>query len=107
MKQHGVLSGRGNDGPLLPTFSAALGQLQPPAPQVTIRPERAQNVLCPDTTYLNGTTTANTDCQTTSTPGQPAYTSHTYIQQEYVHALMPDGQHVTLWCQSGFASALT
>src|SRR5947209_4238168 len=47
MQQHGELSGRGNDGPLLPTFSAALGQLQPPAPQVTIRPERAQNVLCP------------------------------------------------------------
>jgi hypothetical protein len=55
-----------------------------------------------NTTYVNGTTTANTDCQTTSTPGQPAYTSHTYIQQEYVHAIMPDGQHVMLWCQAGF-----
>lgn len=55
-----------------------------------------------DTTSINGTTTANTTCQTKVDPGQPAYTSHTYIQQEYVHAIMPGGQHVTLWCQAGF-----
>jgi len=55
-----------------------------------------------DTTNIYGTTTSNTTCQTTVDPGQPAYTSHTYIQQEHVHAIMPDGQHVTLWCQAGF-----
>ena len=55
-----------------------------------------------DTTNINATTSANTQCNTISNPGQPAYTSHTYIQQEYVHAIMPDGQHVTLWCQAGF-----
>ncbi len=55
-----------------------------------------------DTTNINGTATTDTECKTTSSPGQPAYTSHTYIQQEYVHAIMPDGQHVTLWCQAGF-----
>ena len=55
-----------------------------------------------DTTNIYGTTNSNTTCQTTVQPGQPAYTSHTYIQQEYVHAIMPNGQHVTLWCQAGF-----
>jgi hypothetical protein len=55
-----------------------------------------------DTTNVNATSTANTDCTTTSTPGRPAYVSHAYVQQEYVHAILPDGQHVTLWCQSGF-----
>jgi hypothetical protein len=55
-----------------------------------------------NTTNINGTSTADTECHTTSRPGQPAYTSHTYIQQEYVHAIMPDGQHVTMWCQAGF-----
>jgi len=55
-----------------------------------------------DMTAINAATTADTDCRTTSTPGQPAYTSHTYIQQEYVYAIMPEGQHVTLWCQAGF-----
>ena len=55
-----------------------------------------------DYTTISGTGTANTTCQTTAHPGQPAYTSHAHIQQEYVHAIMPDGQHVTLWCQAGF-----
>jgi hypothetical protein len=55
-----------------------------------------------DTTNINANTTAYTQCNTTTNPGRPAYTSHSYIQQEYVHAIMPDGQHVTLWCQAGF-----
>ncbi len=55
-----------------------------------------------DTTNVYANGTASTQCTTTTTPGQPAYTSHTYIQQEYVHAMMPDGLHVTLWCQAGF-----
>jgi hypothetical protein len=55
-----------------------------------------------DTTSISGTTSANTTCQTKVDPGQPAYTSHTYIEQEHVHAIMPGGQHVTLWCQVGF-----
>lgn len=53
-----------------------------------------------DNTY--GNTSATTNCTTTSTPGSPAYVSHRNIQQESVHAIFPDGQHVTLWCQAGF-----
>jgi len=47
MQQYRQLSCRGNDGPLLAAFSAALGQLQAPAPEITIDPERPQNMLCP------------------------------------------------------------
>jgi hypothetical protein len=57
-----------------------------------------------ETTYgntTNGNVNATTNCTTTSTPGTPAYTTHRAIQQETVHAIL-NGQHVTLWCQSGF-----
>lgn len=46
----------------------------------------------------NGTT----NCTTTTTPGRPASTGVRYIPQAHVHAVMPDGTHVTLWCQQGF-----
>jgi hypothetical protein len=49
----------------------------------------------------NGSVNATTNCTTTSTPGTPAYTTHSSIQQESVHAIL-NGQHVTLWCQAGF-----
>ena len=55
-----------------------------------------------NTTTVDANTTAYTQCNTNIDPGRPAYTSHMYVQQEYVHAIMPDGQHVTLWCQAGF-----
>jgi hypothetical protein len=45
MQQQRELSRRGNDGPLLPVFPTALGQLQAPAPQVTVDTEGSQNVL--------------------------------------------------------------
>jgi hypothetical protein len=48
--------------------------------------------------YVN----ANTDCSTTSTPGTPASSHTSYIPQEHVYAIMPDGNHVTLWCQEGW-----
>jgi hypothetical protein len=48
-----------------------------------------------DGSYIN----ANTDCTTTTTPGRPAQTHVTQIQQEHVSAIMPNGDHVTLWCQ--------
>jgi len=49
-------------------------------------------------------TTANgtTNCRTTTTPGRPARTVVNSIPQEHVHAIMPEGTHVTLWCQRGF-----
>jgi hypothetical protein len=51
-----------------------------------------------------GMTTANgtTNCTTTTTPGSPASTGVRNIPQAHVHAIMPDGTHITLWCQSGF-----
>jgi hypothetical protein len=45
---------------------------------------------------------ANTDCTTTSTPATPPQTHVRSIAQEHVFAIMPDGSHVTLWCQAGF-----
>jgi hypothetical protein len=57
------------------------------------------------TAYDSGyTTTANgtTNCTTTTTPGTPATTGVGYIPQEHVHATLPDGRHITLWCQRGF-----
>src|SRR5579872_1413672 len=50
----------------------------------------------------NGNVNATTNCTTTTTPGTPAYVTHYSIPQESVHAVFPDGQHVTLWCQAGF-----
>lgn len=56
-----------------------------------------------------GVATANgtTNCTTTSTPGSPASTGVRNIPQAHVHAIMPDGTHVTLWCQSGFRHCST
>ena len=53
---------------------------------------------------VNGTvnTNSNTNCTTTSQPGTPARTGTRSIIQEHVQAIMPDGMHVTLWCQVGF-----
>lgn len=42
---------------------------------------------------------ANTDCTTTTTPGRPAQPIVTHIPQEHISAIMPNGDHVTLWCQ--------
>jgi hypothetical protein len=51
-----------------------------------------------------GMATANgtTNCTTTTTPGRSASTGVRYIPQMHVHAITPDGTHITLWCQSGF-----
>lgn len=51
-----------------------------------------------DTASINATT----NCSTTTTPGTPARTVEHSIAQEHVYAIMPDGSHVTLWCQNGF-----
>jgi hypothetical protein len=51
-----------------------------------------------------GVTTANgtTKCTTTTTPGTPATTGVRNIPQAHVHAILPDGRHITLWCQAGW-----
>lgn len=57
-----------------------------------------------DGSTINGTldTHSTTNCTTTSQPGRPATTHTLYYLQENVQAIMPDGTHVTLWCQVGF-----
>jgi hypothetical protein len=52
--------------------------------------------------YTNGSVNATTNCTTSTTPGTPAYVTHRSIQQQSVHAIFPNAQHVTLWCQAGF-----
>jgi len=52
-------------------------------------------------TVNDSSVNATTNC-TTETTTRPAYTSHTYINQESIRAILPDGQHVALWCQNGF-----
>jgi hypothetical protein len=49
-------------------------------------------------TNVNGTT----NCTTTSTPGTPPQRIDRSIDQAHVFAIMPNGMHVTLWCQAGF-----
>lgn len=55
-----------------------------------------------------GTATVNatTNCSTTTTPGTQPYTTTRAIQQESVHAVLPDGRQVTLWCQKGWRSCM-
>jgi len=55
-----------------------------------------------DNTSYSGSTNLNADtnCTTTSTPPTPPQTHTRYITQENVHAIMPDGSHVALWCQA-------
>jgi hypothetical protein len=45
MQQYRQLSCRGDDRPFLAALSAALGQLQSPAPQIAVHAKRSQNVL--------------------------------------------------------------
>jgi hypothetical protein len=51
-----------------------------------------------NSTDVNGTT----NCNTTTTPGTPSRRETIAIRQAHVLAVMPDGKHVTLWCQYGF-----
>ena len=46
--------------------------------------------------------TGDTTCTTTSKPATPPTTEVRTIAQEDVHAVMPNGAHVTLWCQAGW-----
>jgi hypothetical protein len=57
-----------------------------------------------NSTVYNGSTNvnANTNCTTTSTPATPPQMHTRYITQQNVHAIMPDGTHVALWCQAGW-----
>ena len=50
---------------------------------------------------------ATTNCTTTSTPGTPAYTTTRNIQQETVHAVLPDGRQVSLWCQKQWRACMS
>lgn len=56
-----------------------------------------------------GSATANgtTNCTTTTTPGRAPSTVQRSIEQTHVRAVMPDGRHVTLWCQAGSVVAVS
>jgi hypothetical protein len=55
-----------------------------------------------NTTYGTVDTNSTTNCTTETQPGTPPRTHVNYVTQEHVRAIMPDGTHVTLWCQVGF-----
>lgn len=54
------------------------------------------------TTTGNATVNGTANCTTTTTPGAAPRTAQRSIEQKHVQAIMPDGRHVTLWCQQGF-----
>ena len=51
-----------------------------------------------NTTTIYGTT----DCKTTTIPATPPSTRVVNVPQMHVFAIMPDGRHLTLWCQVGW-----
>jgi hypothetical protein len=53
-------------------------------------------------TYGTVDTNTQTNCNTTSTPATPPQTYTSYIQQEFMKAVLPNGAQITLWCQAGF-----
>lgn len=57
----------------------------------------------------SGTVVANgaTNCTTTATPATPPSTGAINIAQPHVHAIMPNGTHLTLWCQAGWRHCST
>jgi hypothetical protein len=54
-------------------------------------------------TNING----NTNCTTTSTPGTGPQRIDQSIAQAHIFATMPNGAHITLWCQAGFRRCST
>jgi hypothetical protein len=60
-------------------------------------------------TSYNGSTNlnANTNCTTTTTPGTPPQKYVRSIAQEHIHGIMPDGTHITLWCQAAFRKCVS
>jgi hypothetical protein len=56
-----------------------------------------------NSTNVNGTT----NCSTTSTPATAPQRIDRSIAQAHVYAIMPNGMHVTLWCQAGFRRCST
>jgi hypothetical protein len=62
---------------------------------------------CGGTAETTGTTsTVNADCQTTTTPGQAPASGAMYHYAEDIRVVMPDGSHLTVWCQQGLRACL-
>lgn len=62
-------------------------------------PARATTDCNTNPTVSGGSTT---NCTTVSQSGTPPTSVAIPIHEAYVRAIMPDGAHVTLWCQAGF-----
>ena len=59
-----------------------------------------------DGTVDNSSVNATTTCTTTTTPGTQSYTTNVTIEQETVHAVLPDGRQITLWCQKAWRACM-
>jgi hypothetical protein len=59
-------------------------------------------------TYGNNTNiNGSTDCTTINHPGTAPRVVDNSISQAHVYAIMPNGTHITLWCQAGFRRCST
>ncbi len=71
--------------------------------------QRQFSTYAPGTTATTSTkcdtsdtgTNASTNCTTTTTPGTPPRQENHTVAQNHVLAILPNGQHITLWCQAG------
>ena len=55
-----------------------------------------------DPGIILGTPGGTTTCKTTTTPAVAPRDRVISTEQENVFAVMPDGKHITIWCQRGF-----
>ena len=67
------------------------------------------NTKCDSNTSGGNTAgvTGSANCTTNSNPGSPARTVTHRFQQQHVRAIMPNGEHVTLWCEAGFRKCVS
>ena len=62
---------------------------------------------CNGTSNASGnTSTLDANCTTTTSPGSPARSGTRYVYSEDIRVIMPDGSHLTLWCQEGYRTCL-
>ena len=65
------------------------------------------NTTCNGASTDSGTTSnLNADCTTTTTPGNAPRSGTRLTYSEDMRVIMPDGSHLTLWCQEGFRTCI-
>ena len=73
-----------------------------PGTQSTSSTSCSSNASVYGTGMGSATAMGSTNCTTSTVPGQRPTTVLRSIEQVHVQAIMPDGRHLTLWCQAGF-----